>query len=127
MATFNIDKLAEKVGSDVEQLSRAITIALFNGVVRQTRVDTGRLRGNWQTTVGRPATGTVENTDQVPLGADGGQAQEQVTRNVQPMSKNIITNNLPYAGVWNKRDAIVAGEIARLERTIREQIRELKR
>ena len=44
---------------------RAIKISLFNGVIGDTRVDTRRLQGNWQTSTGKPITLTVERFDQV--------------------------------------------------------------
>ena len=41
----------------VDQVRRASALELFRLVIFATPVDTGRLRGNWQTTINSPATG----------------------------------------------------------------------
>lgn len=85
----------------------------FEGLRRlvvRTPVDTGRARGNWQTTLESPAEGQVEAfkrvesgddplTDLPPLATVG---QDVVTKGfqalagLQPFSVVWITNNLPY-------------------------------
>lgn len=117
MAKIPLDKLADTIGATLDETARAFTIATFNGVIRDTRVDTGRLKGNWQTTTGAPASGTIERLD--PSGAA---ALAEVQRNVQSGKVNWITNNLPYAAVWNERDGIIAKNVARLQRNVKEAI-----
>ena len=56
-------KIAAKIGGNTEQLGRAVKIELFSGVIRDTRVDTGRLRGNWQTSESAPKTGELDRLD----------------------------------------------------------------
>lgn len=74
---------------------RAIEIALFSGVIQSTPVDTGRARGNWQTTVGGPASGVLATLD--PTGT---QAIQSVVQNVGGAGKvTWLTNNLPYIEV----------------------------
>ncbi|WHI52715.1 hypothetical protein P3339_08125 [Microbulbifer sp. MLAF003] len=84
---FNEDALAE-----ADRLYRATNIELFNSVIRDTPVDTGRARGNWQTTVGTPA-----QSSSLRLDRSGAEAQAEVIQNVSGLDKvNYLINNLPY-------------------------------
>ena len=74
---------------------RSITLELFSGIIEATPVDTGRARGNWQTSVGSPAIGTVERLD-----PDGSAAIKEVIANMGGAGKvTWLTNNLPYIAV----------------------------
>lgn len=78
-----------KVHDVAEDEFRARVIALANRTIRNTPVDTGRLRANWQLTIGRPATG------QIPLGA---QVDPLVVANRLKLADDAwLSNNLPYA------------------------------
>lgn len=93
-----VKKWADKTLVNFEALRRATILELFSSVVLDTPVDEGRLRGNWQITSGRPASGEVEITDpegnvtiskiQAFVGADKNPTTDKVT---------LLTNNLPYA------------------------------
>ncbi len=122
MAEFSIGQWARKAGLDVEQVARGVTISMFNSVVDNTRVDTGRLKGNWQTSAGSPANGTMDRTD--PSGA---QVKSEVAARVEPGAVNYITNNLPYAPVWNERDAIIDRVVARTETLLRQEAEKARR
>lgn len=122
MREIPIGQLAKVLGEDIDQVVRAVKIDLFNGVILDTRVDTGRLRGNWQTTVGREADMDVDRLDQ-----SGADAMMEVERTVTPDKEDFLTNNLPYAEYWEERDGMVARNVARLERNIREKIAENER
>ena len=120
--TVDIRKIAEQTNSTLDEAARAITISLFNGVINDTRVDTGRLRGNWQASIGQPEQGTIERLD-----PNGTQATAQVESTVQSGEINYLTNNLPYAEVWEQRDGMVARNAARIERTVAEEVRRVRR
>lgn len=120
--TVDIKKIAEEKNATLDQVARAITISLFNGVINDTRVDTGRLKGNWQTSVGQPERGTIERLD-----PSGTQATAEVESTVQSGAVNYLTNNLPYAEVWEQRDGMVARNAARIERTVAEEVRRVSR
>lgn len=93
--TAQVGDWAKKAKGAIDANVRSITIALFKGVILSTPVDTGRARGNWQTTVGAPASGIVEGTD--PSGAS---AIGSVLANQGGAGKvTFLTNNLPYIGV----------------------------
>ena len=120
--TVDIRSIAEKTNATLDEAARAITISLFNGVINDTRVDTGRLRGNWQASIGQPEQGTIERLD-----PNGTQATAQVESTVQSGEINYLTNNLPYAEVWEQRDGMVARNAARIERTVAEEVRRVRR
>jgi hypothetical protein len=95
--SMDVAKWAEKAGSDVERLNKAIILELFTSVILDTPVLEGRLRGNWLITSGDPATGTVEVTD-----PNGGKTIRNVEDFIRKIAGNkdfsvYLTNNLPYA------------------------------
>lgn len=114
MATIPLDRLAAHIGATLDETVRAVKISLFSGVIRDTRVDTGRLRGNWQTTTGAPASSATQNTSEA--------AALSGVQSVTTDSVDYLTNNLPYAAVWEEKDGMVARNVARIERTVREQV-----
>jgi hypothetical protein len=62
--TLGLEAFAKKnVPEAVGNFRDAIALEALRGVVLLTPVDTGRLRGNWQTTIGTPADGEIEATD----------------------------------------------------------------
>ena len=114
--------IADNLNRDLDQVARAVKISLFNGVIRDTRVDTGRLRGNWQTTTGQPARGTIDRLD--PNATIATQDAEQT---VQGDTVDYLTNNLPYAEVWEQEDGMVSRNVARIQRTVAEEVRRVRR
>lgn len=114
---INVARFSKATKSTIAEASRAIKISLFNGVIRDTRVDTGRLRGNWQTSTGKPITVTIERFDK-----SGNTVTAEVSSVVSAFGVDYITNNLVYAPVWNERDGIIDKNIARLRRNIREAV-----
>lgn len=124
--------LARIVGAEVEETTRAIKIALFSGVIMDTRVGNpdgwksppppgyvgGRLRGNWQTSTSAPVEQEIDRID--PQGAE---ATQEAVEGVTASGVDYLTNNLPYAAVWEERDAMVSRNAARIERIVREKTR----
>ncbi len=119
MAEIPIEKLAEKMGAKIDDVIRGVKIATFNGVVRDTRVDTGRLRGNWQVSNATPINQEIDRVD-----ASGQQVQSEIATTVKPDTIDYLTNNLPYAAYWEERDGMIAGNVARIERNMQEQLDE---
>lgn len=116
MSNFSLDvaAFAKECNATLDETARAIKIELFSSVIRDTRVDTGRLRGNWQTTTGRPAEGEVERLDPT-----GSQATAEVQAGVSGDTVDYLTNNLPYAEVWEERDAMIDKNMARIAQIVR--------
>lgn len=129
MSKFTIDiaKFAKKTKSTLDEAARAIKINLFTRVIRDTRVDTGRLRGNWQTTTGAPATGQLERFDKVPQYSRGGSAEDDAVSVPRGDTVDYLTNNLPYAEVWEERDGMIAKNVADIQRIVKETVRDVSR
>lgn len=80
--------------AEVERFRRAVSLKLFTSIIRDTPVDTGRLRANWQTNVAAPATGTLDSTD--TAAAIQGASDNLGDGTGKDISVYFV-NNLPYA------------------------------
>lgn len=95
MARFEADlrKFGIKSMDKVDKVRRASVLELFKLVIFATPVDTGRLRGNWQTTINSPAGAALDRTD-----PGGGAAMAEAVANLGSLTDVVwFTNNLPYA------------------------------
>lgn len=121
--TFAVDvaRFAEKTNSSLDEASRAIKISLFSRVIADTRVDTGRLRGNWQTSTGTPETGTTDRLD-----PNGQLATKEAEQTVTADQVDYFTNNLPYAEVWEQEDGMIARNMERIQRIVGEVARDVR-
>jgi len=78
------------------RVQRALTLEGLKRVVLRTPVDTGRARGNWQVTIGKPATNVID----VPLTRQETIIKgSRVTSTVKPFDVIYISNNLSYIGI----------------------------
>ena len=99
MASF-VDQLKafkEKVRANFDEVTNEVTSELAARLVTRSPVDTGRLRANWQFTVGEPAEGEVIAFD--PSGLD---TISNILSSVTSTGSGNITyivNNLPYMPV----------------------------
>ena len=114
MSALDISKWAESVSASVDEASRAIKLEVFTGVIDDTRVDTGRLKGNWQTSTEAPAEGELDRDDK-----EGSQAKEDVVSTITSSGIEYLTNNLPYAEVYEEKDGMVAKNLARVDTIVR--------
>jgi len=88
------------------QRGRMAVIALqaMKSLTELTPVDLGRLKGNWQFTVGEPAEGEVDRLDPSAEGTPGAVAQADVLRRLpdwKPGDFLWFHNGLPYAVIIN--------------------------
>ena len=90
----DVHRIAKDMGVRAETLAEASVVELFTSVIRDTPVDEGRLRGNWQTTENSPATGELDRMDDKN---EGGAVEYEVNLNVNGVGTFYLTNNLPYA------------------------------
>jgi hypothetical protein len=88
--TADVHRIAEKMGDSVENVAAATFIELFSSVIKDTPVDVGRLRGNWQTTKNSPAQSEIQR-----IGGAGPIAEAHAV--VRKPDLYYLTNNLPYA------------------------------
>lgn len=117
--SFSTDmmKYAKKTIEDAGKVSRATKLALFSGVIDDTRVDTGRLKGNWQTSTGAPKMTEIDRLDK-----SGEETTKEAMDNVTAFGVDYMTNNLPYAVVYEEKDGMVAKNMARVERNLKEVV-----
>jgi len=88
----DVEAYAKKAGASLDETSRAIVLELFGSVIKDTPVDTGRAKGNWQTTIGAPASGTVDRLGESEALAD----VSQQTASFGAGKVIYLSNNLPY-------------------------------
>jgi hypothetical protein len=115
----DLARIAKKQSKRLEEVDRGIKFRAFSMVARQTRVDTGRLRGDWQVTQDMPAAGPSGVEDKTPQGAGGLRPDE--LKKITPFANTFLTNTMPYAVVWEERDGMVARTIADIERIVKEE------
>ena len=90
----DMEAYAKKAGASLEETTRAVALELFGSVIKDTPVQTGRAKGNWQTTIGVPASGEVDRLgDQAALSELGA-----VAGKFGAGQTIYLTNNLPYIG-----------------------------
>jgi len=121
----DLKKLTTKGGKDLGKLARTIKIELFSGVVEDTRVDTGRLKGNWQIQENAKASGEVDTEDNTPKGTMSGESKANILKGSTESGKTYFTNNLPYAAVYEEKDAMVGRNVARLKQNVRRMAKAL--
>jgi len=107
------ERFAKKVDASLDETCSAIKIVLFNSIVDDTRVRTGRLRGNWQIQDDTPPSGELDRKD-----VTGSTVKGEVASEVTPISKTYFVNNLPYAEVMEQKDGMVSRNVARIRKII---------
>jgi len=117
----DLKKLTDKGGHDLGELARAVKIEAFSGIVSDTRVDTGRLRGNWQIQDGSPASGELERTDK-----SGATVNSEIERGATEDGQTFFVNNLPYAAVYEEEDAMVGRNARRVKQNIKKMAKKLR-
>lgn len=112
MAKVTISQFADKIEKEADDLARAIKIKMFSQAITNTRVDTGRLAGNWQLSNGSPIKSTVDRLD--PTYSSGLSALQST----KGLGTSYLTNNLDYAAIWNERDGIIDGVRAQMQNVV---------
>ncbi len=74
---------------------QGVETSLFNSVILDSPVDTGRFRGNWQTSITNPYAGTTSQAD--PTGAQAIARMQSFVSALKGGRVTFLTNNLPYA------------------------------
>lgn len=116
----DLKRFADKTEEKLEDVDVGFKLGVFNRVVLNTRVDTGRMRGNWQVSTGAPAggeTGRLQSEANTFL--DAGESAK-----IQPFSATYLTNNVPYAIVWEERDGMMGRAIAEARQVLEEVARD---
>lgn len=97
---LDLNRFVGKTKVGMRTVTRKVALELFRGVVMKTPVDTGRAKGNWQVSIGTPATGVVEWTDKTPEGHLSSESLAKITREVESWDGAkvaiYLSNNLAY-------------------------------
>lgn len=125
----DVGKFARDAVEAHDKITRAATLDFFSGTIKSTPVDTGRARGNWQTSVGTPADGTLERDD-----PGGSAAIAEVTAKTPNGAgqETFMSNNLPYIESLengNSQQApagMVRINLARVQRIVKAAIAKFK-
>lgn len=124
----DIAKFAKLTNASLDEAGRAITLELFSSVIKDTPVDTGRARGNWQTSLGAPKDGEVSRN------GDGPALAEVASETAKfGMGKVIfLANGLPYIlrleYGWSKQQpgGMARRNAARIQQIVRKAVSENK-
>lgn len=119
MAQISIEEFCRKTKTRLPEAAKAIKLELFSSTIDDTRVDTGRLKGNWQTSTGEPRLSETLRQD-----PDGVAAKAEAQNNVTGDGVDYLTNNLPYAEVWEENDGMIARNMARIDTIVKRVSRE---
>lgn len=110
-------KISRKIGADLEDTAKVIKLSLFSDVIKNTRVDEGTARGNWQATDDSPATGTLATTDK-----NGDRTISAADDAISGIGVSYLTNNLPYIKKLEELDGMADKAVARIQRTIKDNV-----
>lgn len=123
--TLDIQAFVAKAKKNPETVVRSVSLKLFSAIIKASPVDTGRFRGNWQTTGATPATGLMAGVD--PTGNKAVNSAATFITNAPVWNTFTLTNNLPYAERleygWSKQAPVgmVRVNISRFQQLINEE------
>lgn len=123
--TLDVQAFIAKAKKNPETVMRSVSLKLFSAIIKASPVDTGRFRGNWQTTGVTPATGLVAGVD--PTGNKAVNSAATFITNAPGWDTFTLTNNLPYAERleygWSKQapTGIVRVNVIRFQQLINEE------
>ena len=146
MANFDFSRLRDLerlVGDRMDKVVRGTLLDLSRRIVLRTPVGNpslwqgppppgytgGQARGNWQASIGSPASGTTEATDKSGTATIAG-----IAGKTQQAPGNVwyLTNNLPYISIlehdgWSTqaKEGMVRISLRELDRSIDEQVSNL--
>lgn len=123
-----LSRFSRKTTDGLDRTRRIVIIKLFSAVIQDTPVLSGRLRGNWQTSIGSPVTSVIGVRD---MGAAVAEVQSKAQQS-QLTDTVFLRNNLPYAyriefDGWSRTKApqgMMRRNVARFQRILNEAVRE---
>lgn len=124
----DVAKFAKKTNSSLDQTGRAIALELFRSVILDTPVDTGRARGNWQTSIGTPKESEIDRDGSGPALAEAATETSKFG-----MGKVIfLANGLPYIlrleYGWSKQQpgGMARRNVARIQSIVKKAVSDNK-
>jgi len=131
--SLSIGRWAKKTTAAQDTVRRAVILKLFTSIIRDTPVDTGRLRAAWRTSVGSPdLTAPPEGQSSY----NTGEAVAQVKSAAESSTNNdvvILSNSLPYVSRieyegWSHTKApqgMVRRNVARFRQLLASEVQKL--
>jgi hypothetical protein len=121
----DVAKFAKLTNASMDETGRAIALELFSSIIKDTPVDTGRARGNWQTSIGTPKGGQVTRNGEGPALAEAASETAKFG-----MGKLVwLSNNLPYIYRleylgWSNQapDGMARKNVARIQSIVRKAV-----
>lgn len=125
----DMDRATQRIIDAHNKIARAATIDLFSGTVKDTPVDTGRARGNWQTSTGSPVQGEIARDDK-----GGSAAIAEILANTPSGAgqETFLSNSLPYieeleyGSSQQAPNGMMRRNLARVQRIVNLAISKLK-
>lgn len=115
----DLQKIADVGGVDMGEFAAKLKYEVFSDIVKRTRVDTGRLRANWQIADGYAPKGVLARKSSLPEGTAPNYQFMEILEGSTEEGVTYFVNNLPYAGVYEEKDAMVGGAVAGLTARVR--------
>lgn len=114
--TFKSDmqRISRKINATMSETAFAVKFSIFKGVVKGTRVDTGRARANWTVTQDQPFDAQLELFDK-----SGSSTISTGGSRIEPIALTYFTNNVPYIRKLEALDGMAVRNVARVRQIIR--------
>lgn len=91
----DLDKATLNLAGYAEEMVRGTLFSLASRIIKESPVDTGRFRGNWQASLNAPKQGKLQRLDRTGGGAINDMSS--VVMSLKMGQTFYLTNNLPYA------------------------------
>jgi hypothetical protein len=91
----DLDKATLNLAGYAEEMVRGTLFSLASRIIKESPVDTGRFRGNWQASLNTPKQGKLQRLDRTGGGAINDMSSVVMSLNMGQTF--YLTNNLPYA------------------------------
>lgn len=91
----DLDKITLNLAGYAEEMVRGTLFSLASRIIKESPVDTGRFRGNWQASLNTPKQGRLQQFDK--SGASAINDMSSVVMGLKMGQTFYLTNNLPYA------------------------------
>ena len=105
--TLQLNKEILETDEKIDIALQKIGVDALKNVVKKSPVDTGRFRGNWQTTISGTTSNTLKRTDRVGNATINAGTTKIVRFDYKKNKRIFIQNNLPYANRlengWSKQ------------------------
>ena len=91
----DLDNITLNLAGYAEEMVRGTLFSLASRIIKESPVDTGRFRGNWQASLNTPKQGRLQQFDK--SGASAINDMSSVVAGLKMGQTFYLANNLPYA------------------------------